>query len=147
MRLLFWVLCFSLLIALVWFGVSNAGTEVSVKVGNTVFTDVAISLLVGVSVAFGVVVAAIIAIAEGAHTRFENRRLLREVRQLETEIHHLRTQPAVSSPPESDAPKQERPALAAIAPRADQSPASAPVYGEDEEDWTDPDLYRGGPTG
>jgi hypothetical protein len=135
-----------MLIALAWFGVSNAGTEVSVKVGNTVFTDVAISLLVGVSVAFGVVVTAIIAIAEGAHTRFENRRLLREVRQLETEIHHLRTQPTATPPPESATPEEKRPVAAAIVPRAEESPASAPVYGEDEEDWTDPDMYRGGPT-
>jgi uncharacterized membrane protein YciS (DUF1049 family) len=142
MRLLFWVLCMLLLLALVWFGVNNAGTVVPVKVGSTVFTDVPISLLVGVSLAFGVVVMAIIAIAEGARTRFENRRLTREIRQLETEIHYLRTQPASAPRPESASVEQpER--LVPIPPPVETTPASAPVYGEDEEDWTDPggDTY------
>jgi len=144
MRLLFWVLCFSLFVALGWFSVSNAGTLVSVKVGSTVFTDVPISLLVGVSLTFGVVVTAIIAIAEGARARFKNRRLSREVRQLETEIHYLRTQPAPSVPPEAAAPEQAGAVIVSRPAQLEVGPASAPVYGDDEEDWTDPDPYRGG---
>jgi len=146
MRLLFWTLCFSLLVTLTWFGVSNAGTVVSVKVGSKVF-ETPISLLVGVSLVLGVVVTAIIAIAEGARGRFENRRLAREVRQLETEIHYLRTQPATSPPPEADTgPAAVLTAEPALSPKPlpAAEPASAPVYGDDEEDWTDPEPYRGG---
>jgi hypothetical protein len=96
----------------------------------------------------GVVVAFVIALAEGARIRFENRRLAREVRQLETEIHYLRTQPAASVAPESESaePRVERPVVrktALAAPGSGASPpASAPVYGDDEEDWTDPQPYR-----
>jgi hypothetical protein len=75
--------------------------------------------------------------------RYDNRRLLREIRQAETEIHYLRTQPSPSAGPESAPPEMAQSRRVEI-PQREARPASAPVYGPDDE-WSDPDdeVYSG----
>jgi uncharacterized integral membrane protein len=137
MRLLIGFLCILLFIALIWFGVTNAGTKISFQVWNTSFTDTPLSLVISGAVAFGVFFAFLIAFAESARVRLDNRRLSREVRRLETEIHYLRTQPPPTARPESS-PAQSAPERFDEERRPPIHPASAPVYGAADE-WSDPD--------
>ena len=143
MRLVIGGLCILLFIGLIWFGVTNAGTKISFQIWNTDFSDFPLSLLVTLSVVLGFLFASVIAFAQNARVRYDNRRLLREMRQAETEIHYLRTQPPPASRPESagpEAPQSRR----AEPPYREASPASAPVYGAEDE-WSDPEdeIYSG----
>jgi len=151
MKFLLAVLCILLAGGLIWFSVSNTGNTVSITVLNTAYEEVYIWAVVLLSVLLGVTFAALIAVIEGATIRFDNRRLRREIRKLETEINYLRTQPPSAARPEPDEPE---PAVATSpeptfsrAPAYD--PASAPVYGTDRDDWEpddtdDDDIYSGG---
>ena len=144
MRLLFIVLTILLVVGLLWFLVDNFGTQIDeVIVLGTPYPDVHIFWVVLGAVAAGIVFAAVIAVAEGAKIRLDNRKLTREIRKLETELNYLRTQPSKTTVSESSARRPEsRPAL----PPPD-TPPSAPVYDrEDETGSPDPDddMYTGG---
>jgi len=151
MRLLFTVLLITLVVGMFGFFATNFETTVPVTVWSTEHPDVHIFFVVLLSVLVGVVFTTIIAIAEGAKIRLDNRRLRRDVHKLESEINYLRTQPSTASRPEPDAltVAGAATALPAVAKEADSSaePPSAPVYGTDLEDWSsdpDDDTYSGG---
>jgi len=97
----------------------------------------------------GALYAGLIGVAEGAHIRFANRRLRKEIQKLETELNHARTQPASAPRPEPDAVREEierRPSGADENLARDEDIPSAPVYGT-EDDWssdTEDDAYSGG---
>jgi hypothetical protein len=129
----------------------NWDTEVTIVVLGTTHPDVPVFLLVFLTSLASVLFVGIIAIAEGANIRLANRRLRREIQQLETEINYLRTQPPRDSRYEPDAVRGEgageREPRAAAREAPAQTPPSAPVYGTGtEDDWTtdDDDIYSGG---
>jgi hypothetical protein len=126
--------------------VSNVDTRVPVTVLTTLYEAVPLSVVVVVSIAFTAVLVGIGAVAEGTKDRLENRRLRRELHKLETEINYLRTQPAstvsTASPAESAQPPRSR-----TASDGEATPPSAPVYGNEDGDWSpdsDDDVYSGG---
>jgi len=148
MRILFTLLILVLLIGLSGFLLSNSSTHVPVTMWNTHYPAVPVFSLVLGAVLIGVVFTGIFAVAEGAKIRLENRRLRRQLHQLETEVNYLRTQPSSSprKPPEVLGPvPQAKPLPAADA--GGFEPPSAPVYGTEPDDWsgdTDDDAYSGG---
>jgi uncharacterized integral membrane protein len=150
MRLLFTVLLLILVLGMLGFFATNLQTTVPVTIWNTVHPDVHIFFVVLLSVLVGVVFTTIIAIAEGAKIRLDNRRLRREIHKLESEINYLRTQPPSAPRPEPDALTHAGAGAATVpAPEGDAGaePPSAPVYGTDLEDWSsdpDDDAYTGG---
>jgi hypothetical protein len=145
MRLLVILMTLLLFFVILGFLLTNMGTQVPVKVWTKDFPDVRLHNIVLIAIFAGIVYASVIAIAEGASIRIANRRLKREVHQLETELNYLRTQPA-------HAPRAEPDALASSAATADErpeaveAPSSAPMYGEGEDASSDPgdDAYSGG---
>ena len=102
--------------------------------------------LVGVvliSVLVGALTVGMLALIEGASVRLANRRLRKEIHQLETELNYLRTQPSAS------AARQESSHDAIAEPEVPQlppaRPASAPDYAAEgawDEDESD-DVYSG----
>lgn len=147
MRLLFWVLLLLLLFGLIGFMFTNPETQVPVTFWNTHYPNVHIFSIVLGSVLIGVIFTGIFAIAEGAQTRLENHRLKRQVRNLETELNYLRTQPASSPPASGPAVQSPAPPRPPVATSKQGDPPSAPVYGADGEDWppeSDDDIYSGG---
>jgi len=147
MRLLFWVLLLLLLFGLIGFMFTNPETQVPVMFWNTHYPNVHIFTIVLGSVLIGVIFTGIFAIAEGTKTRLENHRLKRQLRNLETELNYLRTQPASSSPLSSSAIESPAPPSRPVATPKRGDPPSAPVYGTEDEDWppeSDDDIYSGG---
>lgn len=144
MRILLLFVALFLLIVCFVFGYSNS-TPVTVDVfGTPIATQIG---YVGVvALALGALLIAAVAVIEGASMRFENRRLLRDIRRLETEINFLRTQPA---PAGQEPDTVERPAATSSRRTASQdTPPSAPVYGvkgtRPAHDDEDDDVYTGG---
>jgi uncharacterized integral membrane protein len=149
MRLLISIVLILFFVAMIGFLTTNLDSRVDITLWSTHYTDVPTFYVVLVSFILGFVFTAIIAIAEGARSRLENRRLRREIRTQETELNFLRTQPPVAARPEPDA-------LEAKGPAEDLPPEprdgrehmpSAPVYGLDEDDVApepDDDIYSGG---
>ena len=150
MKLLFFVMLSVLVFGMLGFFVTNLQTTVPVTVGSTEHPDVHIFFVVLLSVLVGVVFTTIIAIAEGAKIRLDNRRLRRDVHKLESEINYLRTQPSTAPRAEPDAltaPGAVTPLPPAKEADSRAEPPSAPVYGSDLEDWSsdpDDDAYSGG---
>ncbi len=150
MRLLVILMTFLLFVGILGFVLTNLDTRVPVTVWQTRHPDLPLFLLVIVAVFAGIFYAGIIGVAEGANTRFANRKLLREVQRLETEVNYHRTQPAVGPRDEPDATRESP----ASSPRATDSGtgasaepgvATAPVYANEEDDWSpDDDAYSGG---
>ena len=145
MRLLVILMTFLLFFVILGFLLTNMGTQVPVKVWTKDFPDVRLHNIVLIAIFCGIVYASVIAIAEGASIRIANRRLKREVHQLETELNYLRTQPA--------APRAEPDAVAVAAhvrheaEEVLEAPSSAPMYGSEGEDASsdpDDDVYSGG---
>jgi hypothetical protein len=147
MRLLLLITLMLLAILLLGFLMTNLHTHTEVTVWTTVYPKVHIFWVVLVAVAVGVGFAAFIAIAEGAATRLDNRRLRREIHKLENEINYLRTQPRPAAPPEPDA-LERHPRTETFARDEESAPPSAPVYGMDDDDEpphdSDDDMYTGG---
>jgi len=146
MRLLVILMTLLLFVVILGFLLTNMGTQVPVKVWTKDFPDVRLLNIVLIAIFLGIMYVGVIAIAEGASIRLANRRLKREVHQLETELNHLRTQPAPS-------PRAEPDAVAASAAEREEgeeaveAPSSAPMYGAEGEDASsDPgdDAYSGG---
>jgi uncharacterized integral membrane protein len=146
MRLLVIVLTILLFIGFLFFVLNNLDTRVQVQVMETVYPEVDLFLVVLLSILTGMLYVGIIAVVEGANVRFVNHRLTKELQQMETEIHYLRTQRVGAPRPEPDAVDEE--ALAqtgAAGGEVRPDPASAPVYGAEGE-WSgdDDDAYSGG---
>ena len=144
MRLLVVVLTFLLFVGIIGFVLTNLDSRVSVTFWKTEYTDLPLFLLVILAVFTGVCYAGIIGVAEGAHIRLANRKLLREVQRLDTELNHARTQPPTAPVIEPDATFERVPVLEPKA--AEQPPVAAPVYST-EDDWRpddDDDAYTGG---
>lgn len=146
MRLLVILMTLLLFFVILGFLLTNMGTQVPVKVWTKDLPDVRLHNIVLIAIFAGIVYTSVIAIAEGASIRIANRKLRREIHQLETELNYLRTQPA-------HGPRVEPDALASSASVKDEreeameSPSSAPVYGGEGEDASsDPgdDAYSGG---
>ncbi len=147
MRLLVILLTIVLVINILGFVLTNLDTKVSVTIWKSEHPDVSLFLVVLLSVVAGIVYASLIAVAEGANIRLENRRLRREIQKLETELNYLRTQPPTRPGVEPDALQEaEGKGAAGEAPEAGGAPASAPVYGPDDAWRPDPDddSYSGG---
>ena len=149
MRLLISIVLILFFVAMIGFLTTNLDSRVSITLWSTQYTDIPTFYVVLVSFILGFVFTAIIAIAEGARSRLENRRLRREIRKQETELNFLRTQPPVAARPEPDELEAGRPdERERPEPRepAGHLP-SAPVYGMDEDDVApepDDDAYSGG---
>lgn len=147
MRLLIVLLTFALFVAVLGFVATNVDTKVGVQFFRTWMDGLPLYLIVIAAMLVGIVYTGLIAIAEGAHIRLANRRLEKEVRRLETEVHFLRTQPAGPAPLEPDAVVPESGYDADLDEPAHRpaatfdAPASAPVYGVDPDD---DDQYSGG---
>lgn len=150
MRLLVILLTILLLLNILGFLLTNLETRVGVTVWKTQHQNVPLFGIVIISVVAGILYAGVIAVAEGANLRIENRRLRREIQKLETELVYVRTQPRDAPPPEPDA-IQETPPGSRSEPRVEESggevPASAPVYDPDDYGWESgppDDTYSGG---
>src|SRR5512139_3664097 len=92
MRLLVTFLTLLHLVNILGFILTNLETRVEVTVWKTQHRDVSLLAVVMLSVLAGIVYAGVIAIAEGANLRMENRKLRREIQKLETELVYLRTE-------------------------------------------------------
>jgi len=144
MRLLVTVLTLLFFFSLLGFLMTNLGAQVDVVVWNESYPDVPVYLLVILSAFAGCLVVGIIAVAEGANIRLANRRLRKEIHQLETEINYLRTQPP-TGPPDEPASAERRQTAATANDDDRPSPPTAPVYGaESADDDADDDIYSGG---
>ena len=149
MRLLISIVLILFFVAMIGFLTTNLESRVDITLWSTPYPQVPTFYVVLVSFILGFVFTAIIAIAEGARSRLENRRLRREIRKQENELNFLRTQPPVAARPEPDALEAGRAAENGLPePRepAGHLP-TAPVYGMDEDDVApepDDDVYSGG---
>lgn len=148
MRLVVSVMTVLLLVGVLGFVATNYETRVGVTVFETRHDDVPLYAVVVLAIVAGIVYAGLIAVAEGAAIRFQNRRLAKDVERLERELAFARTQPAASARPEPDAiVDRERGDTTRDAGDAPPPPSSAPVYEADGDDWEpDPgeDAYSGG---
>lgn len=151
MRLLVIVLTILLLVNVLGFVLTNLETLVEVTVWNTQHRDVPLFAVVMLSVLAGIVYAGVIAVAEGANLRIENRRLRQEIQRIETEHLYLRAQSSRTAGAEPDAildrdPEPGAGEAAGPGPAA-ETPASAPVYDADGYGWEDDPAngpYSGG---
>lgn len=149
MRLLISIVLILFFVAMIGFLTTNLDSRVDVTLWSTEHTGIPTFYVVLVSFILGFVFTAIIAIAEGARSRLENRRLRREIRKQENELNFLRTQPPVAARPEPDALEAGRPAENGLPEPSEPAGhlPTAPVYGMDEDDVApepDDDVYSGG---
>lgn len=145
MRLLAIVMSILLLACTIGFIVTNLHAQVDITLWKTDYPATSLHLVVVFSLLAGILYAGIIGAAQGVQAWMINRRLVREIQKLETELNYLRTQPSTRSRPEPD-----------VVEDADGSPPpepssgqdrlfpSAPVYGAEEDDDPDDDVYSGG---
>lgn len=144
MKFVLIVMTILLFIGIIGFVVTNLDQKVTVTVWTTPYENIHFFLVVILAVLAGICYAGIIGVAEGAQSRLTNRRLLRELRRLESELNFLRTQPPSARPEPDAVPEPESPGAAPLPPLAPSTVAAAPVYGTEEE-WTDDDNpYSGG---
>ncbi len=149
MRFLIIALILGLFIVIVGFMITNAGEVTNVTLWDRLLTDIPLFMVVIVSILVGVVATGVAALAEGTNIRLANRRLIRQVQKMETEINYLRTQPPVQSRPEPDDLKAggggPMPAAGRTPPDRQDAEAlpTAPVYSPDNDD-DDDDTYTGG---
>lgn len=143
MRFLVIALILGLFTTIMGFMFLNVGevTNVVLWDEDRPLNDIPLSVVVLLSVLIGILAAGVAAVAEGTHIRLANRRLIRQVQKMETEINYLRTQPPVQSRSEPDDIQPER----ALPGRPEETvePPSAPVYGSGDDD-DDDDTYTGG---
>lgn len=150
MRFFFIVVVLLLVVGFIGFTVTNLGSTVGIQIWGTEYTDIPIWQVVIVSIGVGAALIGLLATVEGASIRFENRRLRKEIHKMERELNFLRTtQPTGEPVVEPDAIESpSRGALpAATTATALSEPASAPVYGENDDwppDSDDDDVYSGG---
>src|SRR5512134_932003 len=100
MRLLVIVLTILLFLGILGFVHTNLETRVSLTFFETTYPDLNLIGVVFVALLVGIVYTGIIAVAEGAHIRFQNRKLVREIQKLETELNYVRTQRSPAPTPE-----------------------------------------------
>ena len=149
MRLLMIVLTLLLAVALLGFVLTNLDARTDeLTVWKTTYQDVRLYWVVFVSVLVGVIYTGIIGVGQGVQMWVANRRLTREIEKLETELNYLRTQPAIR-PAVGEAAEEREVATQSLVPQsADPTdaapPPSAPVYGADDDEYPDDDVYSGG---
>jgi uncharacterized integral membrane protein len=150
MRLLIIVLTLVLAVALLGFVLSNLYTRIDeLTVWKTPYRDVPLYPVVFLSVLAGVIYAGIIGVGQGVQMWLANRRLTREIEKLETELNYLRTQPVIRpaagevvEPRETEV--ESRTSGSEDDEREAAAPPSAPVYGADDDEYPDDDVYSGG---
>jgi hypothetical protein len=145
MRILIIVLSVLLLGAFAGFVATNFDTRIGVTVWNTHHEDVALYVVVFVSILAGCLFAGIIGVAERTQMWLVNRRHSREIQRLETELNYLRTQPlSRSGSTEAVEQREQVDPGRNISEDPQRAPyPSAPVYGGDDDD-PDDDIYSGG---
>ncbi|MBD3869302.1 MAG: DUF1049 domain-containing protein [Acidobacteria bacterium] len=152
MRFLVIALILGLFTAILGFMALNVGevTNIVLWDRDRPLNDIPLYVVVILSVLVGIVAAGVAAVAEGTHIRLANRRLIRQVQKMETEINYLRTQPPVQSRSEPDELQSGEGDSKAAGRRSlpgrheqVQNPPSAPVYGS-SADEDDDDTYTGG---
>ncbi|GEM_PF-2176379 len=155
MRFLVLTTIIVLFVLLMIFMFTNPGTVPRVVLFGRTFVDVPLYVVVSLALLVGILFTFVVAVAEGANTRIANRRLIRQIQKMETEINYLRTQPSRGKSEPDDLPKNRSSTTsAADAPAgsggsASAPPPSAPVYGtsdrhgggEDDDEGT---VYTGG---
>jgi len=149
MRLLIIVLTLLLAVALLGFVLTNLDARTDeLTVWKTTYQDVRLYWVVFVSVLVGVIYTGIIGVGQGVQMWVANRRLTREIEKLETELNYLRTQPAIRPAAGEAAEEREAEIESRVAQSADPAdaapPPSAPVYGADDDEYPDDDVYSGG---
>jgi uncharacterized integral membrane protein len=150
MRLLVILLTILLFVNILGFVLTNLDTRIEVTVWKTQYRDVSLFAVVILSVLAGILYAGVIAVAEGANLRIENRRLHREIQKLETELVYLRTERPRARPGEAETSGEGAGAAAraeAERPETADAPASAPVYDTSGYGWDDDPgdgAYTGG---
>ncbi len=145
MRLLATLLIAAFITGLLVFLYYNSETTVPIALGNTLYPQVRVFVVVVVTALAAILFVGIVAVAEGANIRLANRRLRKEISQLETEINYLRTQPASRGAAERTGGERGESPGEAEGGGKTATPPSAPVYGTGE-DWPadDDDMYSGG---
>jgi uncharacterized integral membrane protein len=143
MRFLLIIVILALVLALIGFTATNIETQTTVTLWKTTYRDVPLWSVVFLSALAGIVSVGIIGVVDGGLVRLRNRRMVRELRRLETELNFLRTQPSAGRmepdlPVRVEIPDDDDQLLADD--RRDDVLISAPVYGADDED----DPYTGG---
>lgn len=143
MRFLLIIVVLAMLLTLVGVMFTNIETSTTVTLWKTTYRDVPLWSVVFLSTLAGVVSVGIIGVVDGALVRLRNRRMIRELRRLETELNFLRTQSSAGRtepdlPVSVEIPDEED--LAADMHR-DDALVTAPVYGADDEE---DDPYTGG---
>ena len=151
MRFLFIALMILLFVGLLAFHVTNLDSKVTVSLLGTAYEDIPVGVVAILAVAVGAILVGIVAIAEGARTRLDNRRLTREIHRMGTEVNFLRTQPTTTGRPEPDVLEVSRATPLPTPPvEPAPGPSSAPIYDADQDDWPrddddeDEDAYTGG---
>ncbi len=141
MRLLLSVMVIVILLAFWGFFFTNTGERVNVNLWGTLYSDVPLYRVVGISFALGAAFVTIIALAEGSVIRLSNRRLRKKIHRLETETSFLRSQPTPAD--ETDSPAGPP---AASSRRGVETIPTAPVYEtrETTRGPEDEDTYSGG---
>jgi len=152
MRFLVLTTIIALFVLLIIFMFTNPGVVEKIVFFGRTFVQVPLYAIVSLSLIVGITFTCVVAIAEGANTRLANRRLIRQIQKMETEINYLRTQPPAAGRSEPD----DLPERASGLPRGvhdsrrdsaspSTPPPSAPVYGTPESDDNDDDSpYTGG---
>jgi hypothetical protein len=145
MRILIIVLSVLLLGTFAGFVATNFDTKIGVTVWKTHHDDVALYIVVFLSILAGCLFAGIIGVAERTQMWLVNRRQTREIQKLETELNYLRTQPlSRSGSTEIVEQRTEIEPVGNIVEDQQRAPhPSAPVYGDDDDD-PDDDIYSGG---
>jgi uncharacterized integral membrane protein len=151
MRFLVLTTIIALFVLLIIFMFTNPGVVEKIVFFGRTFVQVPLYAVVSLSLIVGITFTCVVAIAEGANTRLANRRLIRQIQKMETEINYLRTQPPAAGRSEPD----DLPERASGLPRgardsgrdaaSPSTPPSAPVYGTPDSDDNDDDSpYTGG---
>jgi uncharacterized integral membrane protein len=156
MRFLVLTTIIALFVLLIIFMFTNPGVVERIVIFGRTFVEVPLYAVVSLSLIVGITFTCVVAIAEGANTRLANRRLIRRIQKMETEINYLRTQPPAAGRTEPDElPEKRAPGLLSGAGDKGRdspfppTPPSAPVYGTPESNHSDDDndddgQYTGG---
>jgi uncharacterized integral membrane protein len=158
MRFLVLTTIIALFVLLIIFMFTNPGVVEKIVFFGRTFVEVPLYAVVSLSLIVGITFTCVVAIAEGANTRLANRRLIRQIQKMETEINYLRTQPPAAGRIEPDELPEKQGAVLPSGARPNQrdsadpsTPSSAPVYGtpqsshrDDDSDDDDDGHYTGG---
>ena len=141
MRLLISTALVLFLGAMVAFAIFNADERVLLNLNGT--HDLPLAGVVFAAVLLGVLITGSAALVEGASIRMANRRLRKEIHQLETELNYLRTQPSASAiRSESEDDEITEPEQPQLPPASTPSAPDYAAEGAWDDDESD-DVYSG----